>query len=117
MLAGLLRDVLHTAVDGGQRAQLGLLSGSLPELGQDISPLTLDVMPLSAAVLRVRIGAPGRWEVPQALFANRDAPGADLFFLHLLSTITAHQCAVWRGQSANATVSASPRMCSLQRSA
>ena len=70
--------VLRAAVDGGQRAQLGLLSGSLPYLGQDISPLTLDVMPASAAVLRVRIGAPGRWEVPQALFANRDAPGAGL---------------------------------------
>ena len=66
------------AVVGGQSAQLGLLAGSLPELGQDISPLALDVMPVSTAVLRVRIGAPGRWEVPQALFANRGAPGAGL---------------------------------------
>ena len=65
-------------MDGGQRAQLGLLSGGTPELGQDISPLALDMMPVSAAVLRVRIGAPGRWEVPQALFANRDAPGVVL---------------------------------------
>ena len=70
--------MLRAAVDEGQRAQLGLLSGSLPELGQDISPLALDVAPVSAAVLRARIGAPGRWEVPQALFANRDAPGAGL---------------------------------------
>ncbi|KAK9845865.1 hypothetical protein WJX81_004565 [Elliptochloris bilobata] len=65
-----------TKVDGAQRAALGLLAGSAPELGQDISPLTLDVTPISATVLRVRIGAPGRWEVPQALFTNRDAPAA-----------------------------------------
>lgn len=88
--------MLHAAVDGGQRAQLGLLSGSLPELGQDISPLTLDVMPLSAAVLRVRIGAPGRWEVPQALFANRDAPGADSWLAPALHpNCTSVCCKAW----------------------
>ena len=58
------------------------MSGERPDLGLDISPLTLDMLPVSTAILRVKIGAPGRWEVPQALFANRDIPSAPHWQLH-----------------------------------
>lgn len=60
----------------GERPDLG------PEISPDISPLTLDVLPVSTAILRVKIGAPGRWEVPQALFANREVPSAPHWQLH-----------------------------------
>ncbi|CAL8465182.1 g4717 [Coccomyxa elongata] len=37
----------------------------MPFLGQDISPLTLSVQNIDQSILRVTIGAPNRWEVPQ----------------------------------------------------
>ena len=40
---------------------------ALPELGADVSPLTLNVENIDSTTLRVKLGAPGRWEVPRAL--------------------------------------------------
>ena len=40
-------------------------------LGPDMSPLTLLLEPVDANILHVKIGAPGRWEVPQKdIFIN-----------------------------------------------
>ena len=40
-------------------------------MGSDISPLTVLVEPVDANILHVKIGAPGRWEVPQKdIFIN-----------------------------------------------
>ena len=41
-----------------------------PELGADISPLQLTVVNVDSATLRVKIGAPGRWEVPRSLLRD-----------------------------------------------
>ena len=53
------------------------LSGSLvqqqsaqAELGADISPLQLTVVNVDSTTLRVKIGAPGRWEVPRSLLRD-----------------------------------------------
>ena len=59
---------------------MGLLSlrgnGSLPELGTDISNLTLTVENISPYILRTKIGAPGRWEVPRSLLNAPNVTGA-----------------------------------------
>ena len=56
-----------------------LQNGTQPELGADITPLTLDVERVSRGTLRLKIGAPGRWEVPRSLFKTDNitagAPG------------------------------------------
>ena len=61
-------------------AQVGSLAlvghGTLPSLGADISPLTLSIQNLGQAILRVTIGAPGRWEVPASQLFSNTAPGA-----------------------------------------
>ncbi len=41
-----------------------------PELGADISPLQLTVVNVDSTTLRVKIGAPGRWEVPRSLLCD-----------------------------------------------
>lgn len=38
------------------------------ELGRDISPLTVTVQYLTGSIMRAKIGAAGRWEVPMDLF-------------------------------------------------
>lgn len=46
-------------------------SGTLPFLGADISPLSFLADSVDEGILRVKIGAPGRWELPQdKLFTN-----------------------------------------------
>jgi len=46
-------------------------NGAMPFLGSDLSPLTLSVQNIDQSILRVKIGGPGRWEVPQdRLFIN-----------------------------------------------
>jgi hypothetical protein len=43
----------------------------MPHLGMDISPLSVSIENLDRGILRVKIGAPGRYEVPKdKLFAN-----------------------------------------------
>ena len=43
-------------------------SGTMAELGPDIKNLTLLVEEVTPEILRVKIGAPGRWEVPRSIF-------------------------------------------------
>ena len=51
-------------------------NGSLPELGPDVAKLTLTVENISPFILRTKIGAPGRWEVPRSLFNAPNLTGA-----------------------------------------
>lgn len=74
-------------------AQVGSLAlegqGTLPSLGADISPLTLSIQNLDQAILRVTIGAPGRWEVPASQLFSNTAPGAHMHFLLLCPELQA----------------------------
>ncbi|KAK9822226.1 hypothetical protein WJX81_001471 [Elliptochloris bilobata] len=55
--------------DNGLVGELRLRgNGSLPELGPNIANLTLMVENISPYILRTKIGAAGRWEVPRSLF-------------------------------------------------
>ena len=45
-------------------------NGSMGFLGSDVTPLTLSVQNVDANILRVKLGASGRFEVPQSLFQN-----------------------------------------------
>ena len=45
-------------------------SSTLPQLGADVSPLTLTQESVRPDIMRVKIGAPGRWEVPRASFPS-----------------------------------------------
>ena len=60
-------------------AQLGTLvlqgNSTLPQAGRDISPLTLSVENLDRSILRIKLGAPGRWEVPAAQLFTSTAQG------------------------------------------
>ncbi len=49
----------------------------MPFLGQDISPLTLSVQNIDQSILRVTIGAPNRWEVPQDRLFTYTAQGTN----------------------------------------
>ncbi|KAK9835343.1 hypothetical protein WJX81_003869 [Elliptochloris bilobata] len=62
------------ALTSGLQATSKGLAGTLaqqrstqPELGADMSPLALNVENVDSTTLRVKIGAPGRWEVPRSL--------------------------------------------------
>lgn len=47
------------------------LNGTMPFLGVDINPLDVQMDNVDRGILRVKIGAPGRWELPQdKLFIN-----------------------------------------------
>ena len=60
-----------TAADGTQQASLDLQgNGTLESLGSDISPITLSVENVDQNILRVKLGANGRFEVPGSLFRN-----------------------------------------------
>ena len=48
----------------------------MPELGPDVANLTLTVENISPFILRTKIGAPGRWEVPRSLFNAPNLTGA-----------------------------------------
>lgn len=54
------------------RGDLTLLgNGTMPFLGLDISPIYVQMENLNQGILRVKVGAAGRWEVPQdKLFTN-----------------------------------------------
>lgn len=46
-------------------------NGTMPFLGVDVSPLGFEAETVDQGIMRVKIGAPGRWEVPQdKLFTN-----------------------------------------------
>ena len=50
----------------GQLRQNG--TGTMAELGPDLHDLSLLVQEISPDILRIKIGAPGRWEVPRSIF-------------------------------------------------
>ena len=53
------------AADGAQQASLDLQgNGTMQSLGSDISPITLSVENVDQNILRVKMGANGRFEVP-----------------------------------------------------
>ena len=59
------------AADGTQQGTLDLQgNGSMGFLGSDVTPLTLSVQNVDANILRVKLGASGRFEVPQSLFQD-----------------------------------------------
>ncbi len=65
------------AANGEQQGTLNLQgNGAMPFLGGDISPLMLSVQNLDQSILRVKIGAPDRWEVPQDQLFTSTAEGA-----------------------------------------
>ena len=55
-----------------QNGSLVLEQGIQPELGADITPLGLSIEQVSRRILRIKIGAPGRWEVPRSLFKTEN---------------------------------------------
>ena len=65
-------------------------NGSTPELGPDVANLTLTVENISPFILRTKIGAPGRWEVPRSLFNAPNLTGAaamDSVHLQVLASL------------------------------
>lgn len=52
---------------GGLAGTLVQQRSAQPELGADVSPLMLNVENIDSTTLRVKLGAPGRWEVPRSL--------------------------------------------------
>jgi len=73
-----------------QNGSLVLEQGTQPELGADITPLGLSIEQVSRRILRIKIGAPGRWEVPRSLFKTENitfgAPRCCLLIAHLCFT-------------------------------
>ena len=45
-------------------------------MGPDLAELDLKVEQVSPSILRVKVGAPGRWEVPKSIFHNTVSPPA-----------------------------------------
>ncbi|KAK9789923.1 hypothetical protein WJX73_005177 [Symbiochloris irregularis] len=63
---------------GAQSGNLSSTAGTMTQtLGPDIASLDLTVEALTPSILRVQIGAPGRWTVPQADIFNRPQLAAD----------------------------------------
>ena len=61
-------------------AQTGSLSSAastLPQFGTDVSPLNVNIQYITSNIVRVKIGASGRWEVPASIF-NVTAPSGKL---------------------------------------
>lgn len=64
---------------GAGSAQTGSLSSAsttLPQFGPDVSPLNVGIQYITASILRVKVGAQGRWEVPATLFNVTPPTGA-----------------------------------------
>ena len=59
-------------------------TGSMPFLGQDISPLTLSVQNIDQSICGSQIGAPNRWEVPRDRLFTYTAQGVTACALHVL---------------------------------
>lgn len=58
---------------GSQTGNLNSAASTLPQFGPDVSPLNVGIQYITSNIVRVKIGAPGRWEVPASLF-NITAP-------------------------------------------
>ena len=78
-----------------QNGSLVLQQGTQPELGADITPLDLSVEQISRSILRIKISAPGRWEVPRSLFKTENitlgAPGCCLR-MHICASYFGTSC-------------------------
>ena len=57
-------------------AKLSLASTTQPALGPDVKDLDLTLEQVGPDILRVKLGAPGRWEVPPTIFKNTVPPTA-----------------------------------------
>lgn len=57
-------------------AKLVVASTTQPALGADVKELDLTLEQVNADIVRVKIGAPGRWEVPPSIFKNTVPPTA-----------------------------------------
>ena len=92
----------NAAEDGTQQASLDLQgNGTLQSLGSDISPITLSVENVDQNILRVKMGANGRFEVPETLFQNI-GQGDSLAVLWPSAYLTRHDplCQMYRVQHA-----------------
>ncbi len=69
-----------TCAGGSLSGTLKQQSSTQQELGADISPLQVSVQYLTSSIMRVKIGAPGRWEVPMSLFNSTVPTGVVTFF-------------------------------------
>ena len=47
----------------------------MPMLGADLQDLSIEVVRVSPDILHVKIGAPGRWEVPKKVFMASNVTG------------------------------------------
>jgi len=47
----------------------------MPMLGPDVQQLTVQVERVTPDILHVKIGAPGRWEVPRSIFNAPNVTG------------------------------------------
>ena len=50
-------------------------SGTMPMLGPDVQQLSVHVERITPDILHVKIGAPGRWEVPKTVFKAQNVTG------------------------------------------
>jgi hypothetical protein len=50
-------------------------SGTQPELGPDITTLSILVENVTPDILHAKIGAPGRWEIPKSIFLAPNVTG------------------------------------------
>jgi len=51
-----------------QTGNLNSAASTLPQFGPDVSSLNVGIQYITSNIVRVKLGAPGRWEVPAALF-------------------------------------------------
>jgi hypothetical protein len=73
-------------------------NGSQPELGADVRNLTLTVENITPLILRTKISAPGRWEVPRSLLNAPNLTGARRRCLAANPSPTARPAAVLSGK-------------------
>ena len=59
---------MHAPAGNTLMGTLAQQASTQQELGPDVSPLNVTVQYLTASIMRVKIGAAGRWEVPMDLF-------------------------------------------------
>ncbi|CAL5218429.1 g109 [Coccomyxa viridis] len=61
------------ASGSAQTGSLSSAASTLPQFGTDVSPLNVNIQYITSNIVRVKIGASGRWEVPASIF-NVTAP-------------------------------------------
>ena len=61
--------------DGAQQYKLTQQSSAQPEFGPDVASLDMNVSYITPNIMRVKIGAPGRWEFPMSLLNTTVKPG------------------------------------------